>query len=152
LARFQPKNPVKVEDILEGIVPVEQRGEEHYGAEVARIIIIKAFREGCDITTACGLAKVTKQRYLKWMKNDSKFALDAIHARETAVRELLIKCKAEPSQAWKILKNIAKGRYQDEPGVKDSGTHVQVLFNIPRPQHILAKGESVKLIEGEKSE
>jgi hypothetical protein len=153
MGRFNAKKAEEIRSILEGIVPENDRKED-YSVAVAKQIVIKALGEGCDITTACGLAKIPKGLYAKWLRKDSWFATEAVYARETAVRELLLKCKGDTSQSFKLLKNVAKGRYMDDPGVQNQGNTVQILMNIPRPAHVLAKGEAVKKITSgdEKSE
>lgn len=109
--------------------------------EISKQVIITSFEEACDIETACGLAKVTRDQYYAWIKKDKKFNAACIFARESAVRTLVQKCKKESNMAWKLLKNMARGRYTDEPSIAIGGKNIKILFNTPRPNHKLADND-----------
>ena len=114
-------------------------------------LVVKALREGCDITTSAALAKVSREQVYQWFKADSMFKTDAIFSREMAVRELVEICKSDTTTAWKLLKNAARGRYTDDAG-GDTGTNVVINISTPRPEHKIIDAKVIDEKEEEEEE
>lgn len=153
-----PKRKQKIEILSDetfeqdGYTKHRQREKKKFDPKDAKSIVLRALADGCDLQTAAGIARVNYRTVKAWWDKDEEFRLDCAYCIESANHELIQKIKKKPDTAWKLLKNNARGRYLDEPAKKDSDNRpaVQLIFNVPRPEHIIPKHDPDKVIDAPK--
>ena len=125
-------------------------GEMSHDRSVKRRgMFLEALRQGADIKCAKAIAGIRTNIFYTWWKEDEGYQEECKRAMEEHELSLIQKCKAEGPTAWKLLKNMARGRFRDEPETLIQGENVQIVFGIPRPSHKV-DGVEIKRIEGVK--
>ena len=136
--------------IAEGGQPKKLIGIHAKLAEERKAKFLEALEMGADLKCAKAIAGIkVSATYKEWWAEDDEFYWKCKGAMERHVLALIQKCKAEGPTAWKLLKNMARGRFRDEPETLIQGQNVQIVFGIPRPEHKIDGKETKKIVEGE---
>lgn len=75
-------------------------------------ILMQCLKEGLHVETACAYAKINKQTFYNWLKEDENFSTQIEFAKSEAIRMLSMSVRND--DPWKILKNLAPKLYRDK--------------------------------------
>jgi hypothetical protein len=77
-------------------------------------ILLKCFRLGLHVETACAFAKINKTSFYTWLRNDPDFSTQVDFSKSQVIIELTQEVRKQDAQGpWKLLKNLAPNLYKD---------------------------------------
>ena len=96
-------------------------------------ILSECFQNAMTTNIACDYANISRDTFYSWFEKDEDFRTQMNYAKAMAAQRLLK--KVEEKEPWKLLKNVYRGEYIDDPLIQ---------INMERP---LASVPSQKLLE-----
>lgn len=79
-------------------------------------ILSECFENAMTTNVACDYANIARDTFYSWYEKDEDFRTQMNYSRALAAKKLLK--RIEEKDPWKLLKNIYKGEYVDEPAVQ----------------------------------
>lgn len=96
-------------------------------------ILSECFQNAMTTNIACDYANISRDTFYSWYEKDENFRTQMNYAKAMAAQRLLK--KVEEKEPWKLLKNVYRGEYVDDPLIQ---------INVERP---LASVPSKSLLE-----